>query len=361
VDRPTGDPCDVQALQRLPLECSRGDEDTIPREPTTQQGMRRLCGQSQRSRHPGQDRIGLEERVARDARPRSGPAARVVLFVPPRQRRNADTRVDRGQRRQASIAASTSAWVSGGTGSTATATGPSGVSSMTTASADGVISIVPSRSTTSTSTPAPSPRRSRIAFGTTIRPAPSMVVRMVLNLPSHLPSPQPADLRAARRVRDARGRDRPAPPRRRRAGRCPVDLATGQQGLGPVEVGEQQRGRPHPGIPTNCSGSRFDRQGGRRVRAEVLAFEHEMVKNLGMGPRFRPVLRDQLYLLPEDVREWVPSGHPSLFVAELVEELDLSEFYGDYTGTAGRGRPAYHPVAMVGILLYASMTAEDSS
>lgn len=100
---------------------------------------------------------------------------------------------------------------------------------------------------------------------------------------------------------------------------------------------------------------------GRRVRAEVLAFEHEMVKNLGMGPRFRPVLRDQLYLLPEDVREWVPSGHPSLFVAELVEELDLSEFYGDYTGTAGRGRPAYHPVAMVGILLYASMTAEDSS
>ena len=86
-----------------------------------------------------------------------------------------------------------------------------------------------------------------------------------------------------------------------------------------------------------------------------------MVENLGVTSRFRPVMRDQLYLLPEDVRDWVPVGHPALFVAELVESLDLAEFYAGCRGSPDRGRPAYHPVAMVGIVLYASMTAEVSS
>jgi transposase len=80
-----------------------------------------------------------------------------------------------------------------------------------------------------------------------------------------------------------------------------------------------------------------------------------------MEPRFRSVDRDQQFLLPPDVREWLPSGHPALFVVELVEVLDLSAFRAGYRSTRDRGRPAYHPEVMVGIALYASMTSTMSS
>lgn len=80
-----------------------------------------------------------------------------------------------------------------------------------------------------------------------------------------------------------------------------------------------------------------------------------------MEPRFRPVGRDQLFLLPPDVRDWLPVGHPALFLVELVERLDLSAFVAGYRSSPDRGRPAYHPQVMVGILLYASMTSVSSS
>ena len=54
-------------------------------------------------------------------------------------------------------------------------------------------------------------------------------------------------------------------------------------------------------------------------------------------------------------------GHPALFLTELVETLDLSGFVAGYRGSADRGRPAYHPLVMVGIVLYASMTSVVSS
>jgi transposase len=71
--------------------------------------------------------------------------------------------------------------------------------------------------------------------------------------------------------------------------------------------------------------------------------------------------RDQQFLMPPDVREWLPAGHPALFVVEVVEALDLSSFVKRYVSSRERGRPAYHPAVMVGILLYASMTAVMSS
>jgi transposase len=86
-----------------------------------------------------------------------------------------------------------------------------------------------------------------------------------------------------------------------------------------------------------------------------------MEKNVSMSPRFRRVDRDQSFLLPPDVRDWLPVGHPALFVVEMVSELDLSEFLGGYRSTQDRGRPAYHPEVMVGVVLYASMTSTMSS
>jgi hypothetical protein len=42
--------------------------------------------------------------------------------------------------------------------------------------------------------------------------------------------------------------------------------------------------------------------------------------------------------LPPDVREWLPVGHPALFVVEVVSELDLSGFVDGYRSSRDRGR-----------------------
>ncbi|MBA3604683.1 MAG: transposase [Actinomycetota bacterium] len=80
-----------------------------------------------------------------------------------------------------------------------------------------------------------------------------------------------------------------------------------------------------------------------------------------MDARFRRVDRDQQFLLPPDVREWLAVGHAALFLVELIESLDLSGFVARAATSRDRGRPAYHPAVMVGIALYASMTATMSS
>ena len=38
--------------------------------------------------------------------------------------------------------------------------------------------------------------------------------------------------------------------------------------------------------------------------------------------------RDQLYLLPVSVAEWLPEGHLAYFVLDAVAEMDLSAFFG---------------------------------
>jgi hypothetical protein len=53
----------------------------------------------------------------------------------------------------------------------------------------------------------------------------------------------------------------------------------------------------------------------------------------GMGARFIGVDRDQVFLMPPSVRDWVPEGHLVWTVLDAVGELDLSLFYGDYRRT----------------------------
>src|SRR6201994_3641966 len=71
-----------------------------------------------------------------------------------------------------------------------------------------------------------------------------------------------------------------------------------------------------------------------------------------MGQRFVCGDRDQAFLLPPDVREWVPAGHLAWFVIDAVGELDLAAFYGRYRRD-GWGRPAFDPAVMVALVLYA--------
>ena len=61
-----------------------------------------------------------------------------------------------------------------------------------------------------------------------------------------------------------------------------------------------------------------------------------------MGTTFRPYQPDQMLLLPQDLREWVPEGHLAHHVSDLVDALDLSPFYAPYEGD-GRRNSAYDP------------------
>ena len=70
-----------------------------------------------------------------------------------------------------------------------------------------------------------------------------------------------------------------------------------------------------------------------------------------MGLRFIGGDREQSFLMPPDVREWLPDNHLAWFVLAAVEEMDLWSFYAAYR-VDGKSRPAYEPAMMVALLLY---------
>lgn len=70
---------------------------------------------------------------------------------------------------------------------------------------------------------------------------------------------------------------------------------------------------------------------------------------------------EQQLLLPPDLREWLPEGHLALFISDLVDELDLSAILGHYERGDGRGRPPYHPLMMVKLLVYGYCIGKVSS
>ena len=80
-----------------------------------------------------------------------------------------------------------------------------------------------------------------------------------------------------------------------------------------------------------------------------------------MARDFMPYPLDQQYLLPPDMREWVPSGHLIWFVSDVVDSLNLSTIYQVYERDDLRGRPGYHPAMMVKLLLYAYCVGKPSS
>lgn len=70
-----------------------------------------------------------------------------------------------------------------------------------------------------------------------------------------------------------------------------------------------------------------------------------------MPQNFLACDREQPFLLPPDVREWLPEDHLAWFVIDAVGMMDLSAFYGAYRDD-GHGRAAYEPSVMVALLLY---------
>ena len=70
--------------------------------------------------------------------------------------------------------------------------------------------------------------------------------------------------------------------------------------------------------------------------------------------------RDQRFLLPPDMRDWLPEDHLVWFVIDLVEQLDLTRFRANHRAD-GHGRAAYDPAMMVALLLYAYCLGVRSS
>jgi transposase len=79
-----------------------------------------------------------------------------------------------------------------------------------------------------------------------------------------------------------------------------------------------------------------------------------------MGQNFIACDREQSFLLPPDVREWLPEDHFAWFVIDVVAGMDLAAFYRAYRAD-GHGRAAFDPAMMVAVLLYAYARGTRSS
>src|SRR5919106_2057573 len=79
-----------------------------------------------------------------------------------------------------------------------------------------------------------------------------------------------------------------------------------------------------------------------------------------MGYNFLDCDREQRFLLPVDMRDWLDRDHPCFFVIDVVDRLDLSNFYASYRSD-GWGRAAFDPKMMVALILFAYMVGERST
>jgi transposase len=60
--------------------------------------------------------------------------------------------------------------------------------------------------------------------------------------------------------------------------------------------------------------------------------------------------RDQPFLVPPDLRDWLPEGHLAWFILDVVDQVDLMPFYRVHRDD-GHGHPAYDPKTLLGVLL----------
>ena len=60
---------------------------------------------------------------------------------------------------------------------------------------------------------------------------------------------------------------------------------------------------------------------------------------------------EQLYLLPEDIRDWVPNDDFCHILIDLISILDLSPLYQEYRED-GQGGAFYHPEIMTSLIIY---------
>jgi transposase len=80
-----------------------------------------------------------------------------------------------------------------------------------------------------------------------------------------------------------------------------------------------------------------------------------------MAKWYRPVDRDQPFLLPPDMREWLPADHPVWLVITVVaDHLDTSAFHARRS-TGGPGTAGYDPDMLATVLVWAYAHGVTSS
>lgn len=79
-----------------------------------------------------------------------------------------------------------------------------------------------------------------------------------------------------------------------------------------------------------------------------------------MGYNFKTSNRNQLYLLPVSLQDWLPEDHLAWFIIDAVNQMDLRAFMQKYRSD-GWGGESYDPSIMVCLFLYAYCVGERSS
>jgi transposase len=71
-----------------------------------------------------------------------------------------------------------------------------------------------------------------------------------------------------------------------------------------------------------------------------------------MAYNIKRINREQIYLMPPSLQEWLPEKDMAWFIIDVVNEMDKTAYYRKYRSD-GRGQEAYDPAMMVALLLYA--------
>jgi transposase len=83
-----------------------------------------------------------------------------------------------------------------------------------------------------------------------------------------------------------------------------------------------------------------------------------------MSYNFRDYDQGQLFLMPPSIQEWVKEDSLARFLSEVIDGMDargrLDAFYAPYR-VDGWGAPAFHPVMMLKVVLYAYTNGVTSS
>lgn len=79
-----------------------------------------------------------------------------------------------------------------------------------------------------------------------------------------------------------------------------------------------------------------------------------------MAYNFLPSARDQTFLMPPNMADWLPEDHLAYFVIDALDAMDTSAFYERYRAD-GTGRAAYEPSMMLALLIYGYCIGERSS
>jgi transposase len=69
--------------------------------------------------------------------------------------------------------------------------------------------------------------------------------------------------------------------------------------------------------------------------------------------------RNQMYLLPPVIDDWIPRNHPARFVVSFVETIDLEQM--GFKQAAEEGRPSYDNEMLLSVWLYGLMTNVKST